>query len=172
LISPEDQIKVLQSQIQALEIQLTFKSETITKLSEQLESVQSNLRDVTDKYESQGQMTKDLTKDMTRQYKGMQDDLLNKINERERIIESLRESLQCQKRDFNSSLELKDSDLEDKRQVIDHLRIKIEDICSQFAHMLSSVVTNIKEKIGNQPELHREQSTPIRCKMEEIQFDL
>jgi len=73
LIPPEDQIKGLQSQVKTLDIQLTFKSETISKLSEQLDALQYTLRDITQKYESEVQLTKDITKDMTSQYKGMQD---------------------------------------------------------------------------------------------------
>lgn len=161
----------MQSQIQALELQLEFKSETIARLTEQLESTQSNLRDVSDKYESETQMTKDITKDMTRQYKGMQDDLLNKINDRERIIESLKDSILCQRRDFDSCLQLKDSDLDEKTQLIDRLRINMEDLCAQFTQMLYCTIENIKDKIGRQPELYRQQLIPLQYKMEEIRFD-
>ena len=157
--------------MQALEIQLAFKAETITRLSEQRELTQSSLRDVTDMYEREGQLTKDIIKDMTRQYKGMQDDLLNKINARESTIQSLRDSLECQKRDFDTSLQSKNRDLEEKGQLIEHLRIHMEELCKHFAQMLSSIMIQMKEKIDSQSDIFRQQSTSIQFKMDELQLD-
>jgi len=169
--SPEDQIKALQSQVQALEIQLNFKSETNTQLSDQYELIQSKLREVTEKYEQEVQVMKDITKDMTRQYKGMQDDLLNKINARERAIQSMRDLLESQKRDFESCLNAKDYELAENRLLIEGLRIRMEELCTQFAQMLSNLTVQVKEKIELPCTSYRQQEKPQPWKLEEIRFD-
>ena len=133
---------------------------------------QVNLRDVTEKYERDTQVTRDIMKDMTRQYKGMQDDLLNKINARERTIELLKDSLECQKRDHEACLQSKNSDLIAKGQMIENLKLKLDELCAQFVQMLSMATTNLKEKIHEQSQSFSYQVKPILVQMEEIQVDL
>lgn len=125
-MSPGDTIKYLESQKQALEVQLTDKSETTADAIAACESMKEELATTTQKYQDEKQLTMDVTKTMTRQYKGMQEELLNKINERERIIQSLKDELETQKvfhseeiASKNRVIEQKDADAAERREETD-----------------------------------------------------
>ncbi|KAL7463271.1 hypothetical protein ACHAXS_003687 [Conticribra weissflogii] len=101
-------------------------------------------------------MSMDVMRAMTRQYKGMQDDLLNKINERETIIQMLRDTLETQQLSHMTQIAAKDEIIERKQAEAAKLREEAEATCKTFAKML--VDTRIKlcnqTKAGDTFSLH------------------
>lgn len=94
---PEERIKYLESQTQALEMQLAYRSEATANAVAECESIREELAHATKKYEDEKKLHNDVTRSMTRQYKGMQEDLLKKITEREETVESLKDELETSK---------------------------------------------------------------------------
>jgi hypothetical protein len=74
---------------------------------------------------------------MTRQYKGMQEDLLNKINERERTISTLRDEIETLKMLHKEEIAQKDIIIKQKDADAEKQKIETEDLCTNFSHILS-----------------------------------
>mmetsp|Transcript_10795 Transcript_10795/g.19575 ORF Transcript_10795/g.19575 Transcript_10795/m.19575 type:complete len:182 (-) Transcript_10795:64-609(-) len=133
---PEDRIKYMESQTQALEMQLAYRSEATANAVVECETIRQELADATQKYEDEKQMSIDVTRSMTRQYKGMQEELLNKINERERIIETLKDELETLKRVHKEQIAQKDDIIQCKDADAEKQRVETENMCKHFANML------------------------------------
>mmetsp|Transcript_6762 Transcript_6762/g.14649 ORF Transcript_6762/g.14649 Transcript_6762/m.14649 type:complete len:162 (-) Transcript_6762:198-683(-) len=133
---PEDRIKYLESQTQALEMQLAYRSEATANAVAESETIREELADATQKYEGEKKMSMDVTRSMTRQYKGMQEELLNKITERERIVETLKDELETLKRVQKEEIAKKDEIIQCKDAQAEKHRIETENMCKQFAGML------------------------------------
>ena len=135
-MEPEDKIKYLESTTQALELQLAHRSETTALALEECESIRQEHKLVTQKLEDEKQMTLDVTRSMTRQYKGMQEDLLNKINERERTISTLRDEIEMLKMLHKEEIAQKDQTILQKHADAEKQKIETEDLCKNFSHLL------------------------------------
>jgi len=167
---PENQIKYLQAQNQALEMQLADRSEMAANVSARYELMKESLRELSDKYAKEKQAGMDITQDMTRQYKGMQDDLLKKINARERTIQDLRDAIEVQRREFDRSLKSKDDEIEFKNSQIERMRQEMETLGTNFAQMLAKSLAHLKERVEMQAANYNEHAIPIQQRMEEFNF--
>ncbi|KAL7532919.1 hypothetical protein ACHAXR_008993 [Thalassiosira sp. AJA248-18] len=145
IVLPEDRIKYLESQTQALEMQLTYRSEATANAVAECNSIREELANATHKYEEEKQMSTDVTRSMTRQYKGMQEDLLNKINERERIIETMKDELETLKAVHEEQMAQKDSIIDADAEKHQKHRVETENMCKHFATLL----VNARLKIIN-----------------------
>jgi len=136
---PEDKMKYLESQTKALEMELAYRSEMTSHAVAECESMRKELAESTHRFEEEKQSTMDITRTMTRQYKGMQEDLLNKINERERIISTLKDELEMQKALHKEQLAEKDRIIEQKDENAAKYRQDIENTFKHFANLLVDV---------------------------------
>ena len=150
IVLPEDRIKHLESQTQALEMQLAYRSEDTANTVAECEAIREELADATQKYESERKMSIDVARSMTRQYKGMQEDLLNKINDRERCIEALKDELEKLKAVHRKKLADKDDVIQQKDADAAKKRVEVEDLCKHFANLLAEarlrLVANTQDK--------------------------
>jgi len=140
---PEDKIKILESEKRALELHLSNRAEMMSCVTKECESVRKSLVEMNQKYEDEKRRTKVLTKDMTRQYKGMQDELLKKINERERMIQDLTDALNELKADCERKMIEKERMVIEKEDCIHRMRTKMDHMCQEFATMLHSCNTKL-----------------------------
>ena len=74
------------------------------------------LIEATQKYDEEKQLSLDLTQNMTRQYKGMQDNLLNKINSCERVIEDLRVAAEVQSKEYEQKVNGKEGIIQERKR--------------------------------------------------------
>ncbi|KAL3756589.1 hypothetical protein ACHAWU_001792 [Discostella pseudostelligera] len=142
---PEDRIKHLESQTQALEMQLAYRSEAAANAVAKCETIRIELADATEKYESEKKFSIDVARSMTRQYKGMQEDLLNKINDRERIIESLKDEIETLKALHKEQIAQKDCVIQRK----DADAIKTRHETEEFVKFFANHLANLRVKIIN-----------------------
>ena len=133
---PEDRIKYLESQSQALEQQLAYRAEATAEAVAEVESIQEKLADATAKLEEEKERSMDMARSMTRQYKGMQEDLLNKINEREREMQSLRDELETLKVTHKEDIAQKNSEIQQKDADIKKQTSETENLCRRFTEIL------------------------------------
>ena len=134
---PEERIKQLETQAQALEMQLSHRAEDNANAIAECSAIRKELAGATQKYESERKLSIDVAQSMTRQYKGMQDDLLNKINERERNIESLKDELEKLKAMHRKQIADKDDVIQQKDADAAKKRVEVEDLCKHFANSSS-----------------------------------
>ena len=142
---PEDKIKYLESQTQALEMQLAYRTEAAANAVAEAEAIREELTTANQKYEDEKQMSVDITKSMTRQYKGMQEDLLNKDNERERIIELLKDELETLKAVHKEQIAQKESIIQQKDADAEKYRVEVENMCKDFVNMLADARLKINK---------------------------
>lgn len=145
LAVPEERIKLLQSQSRALEMELAYRSEAAANAIAKCETIRLELADATQKYECEKVFSIDVARSMTRQYKGMQEDLLNKINDRERIIDTLKDEIEKLKALHKDQVAQKDCVLERKDSDVLKNRIETEELVKLYANQLS----NFRVKIIN-----------------------
>ena len=93
-LSPEDTIVHLQCQVEALQMQLSARSEAASKASCSRDEMQKKVLEMTSKHNEDKEMALAVTRDMTRQYKAMQEQLLDKINTRDNTIHNLRDQIE------------------------------------------------------------------------------
>jgi hypothetical protein len=147
IILPEDRIKYLESQTKALEMQLAYRSESTAINLQECKSLREALVDATHKYEGEQRRSGDVARSMTRQYKGMQEDLLNKINDRERIIEALKDEVSTLKAVHAEQIAQRDSFIQEKDAHAEEQRADTEKMCEQFSRMLVDARLKIMDRI-------------------------
>jgi len=142
---PEDRIRHLESRSRALEMELAYRAEATANAIAKCETIRLELADATQKVHSEKIFSIDVARSMTRQYKGMQDDLLNKINDRERFIETLKDKIETLKELHTEQVAQKDCVIQ--RKVADAVKnqLETEELVQLYAHHLS----NLREKIIN-----------------------
>ncbi len=118
-------------------MQLAYRSEDTTSTVAKCEAIREELADATQKYESEKKMSIDVARSMTRQYKGMQEDLLNKINDRERCIEALKDELEKIKAVHRKQLADKDDVIQEKDADAAKKRVEVENLCKHFANLFA-----------------------------------
>ena len=143
IVLPEDQIRFLQSQAQALELQLVCRSEDTADALAEREKLRIELAEANKRHDNERQMAADITKTMTRQYKGMQEQLLQKVVDRERIIQTLRDEIEAQKAAATAQIVAKESIIQQKDEEFAKCRQEIEDLCKHFANLLEDATTKI-----------------------------
>lgn len=132
----EDKIRILESEKRAFEIQLINRSEMMASVKMECDSIRQSLNEMNQKYDDEKRRNQVVTKDMTRQYKGMQDDLLNKINEREKMIQNLTDTMRELKMNGGRMMDEKDSVIKAKQNEIDQMNRRMDEMCREFASML------------------------------------
>mmetsp|Transcript_8904 Transcript_8904/g.11234 ORF Transcript_8904/g.11234 Transcript_8904/m.11234 type:complete len:170 (-) Transcript_8904:6-515(-) len=135
IVSPEDQIRLLQSQTSSLEFQLACKAEETTDVVAVCGDLRSALAEANKKHQEEKQMTADISATMTRQFKSMQHQLLEKIAERERIIQNLRDELLEAQKQSAEQLAAKERIIQQRDEEAALCRQEIEDLCKHFADL-------------------------------------
>ena len=92
-LTPAEQAKMLLSANQSLKMQLAERQEQAIKAMSSKRELQARVQDLQSDFEKERQGTLEITKDMTRQYKGMQEELLNRVNTLENTITELKDQL-------------------------------------------------------------------------------
>lgn len=142
---PEDKIKILESEKRTLELHLSNRAEMMSCITQECETVRKSLVEMNQKYDDEKRRTKVLTRDMTRQYKGMQDELLKKINERERIIQDLTDSLNALKADCERRIIQKERMMTEKENCINRMKMEMDQMCQEFSSMLQSCNVKLRQ---------------------------
>merc|ERR550514_2459053 len=88
----------------ALVIQLADRSLEATRAIADKRELQGRVEELEKDFEMEQQGTFDITQDMTRQYKGMQEELLNRVNTLENTITELRDQLENSRKKLESTI--------------------------------------------------------------------
>ena len=164
----EQQIQYLTTQTSALESQLAKRSHSTTEAKIQYEDMKKSLAEAINKYEEGKDLTSHLTRDMTRQYKGMQDDLLHKINARERTIDDLQEKLETQSQQMKEVIQEKNEIIEKKNKKISEMETKMEDMCAYFAGLIKKSLEHMKGEVEVHSASYSDNVVPIKSRMKEV----
>jgi uncharacterized protein YukE len=93
VLTPEEQVKLFHSANRSLQMQLAERHEQAVKAMESKRELQERVSALQGAFERERGETFGITQDMTRQYKSMQEELLNRVNALENTNAELRDQL-------------------------------------------------------------------------------
>lgn len=133
--------------IESLERQLVFREEKVQTEMRSRRELQDRVQAYHEDLEREKEDIFEISADMTRQYKGMQEELIAQINKHEQTISEQKDQLeraQLQleevRRQMAVELALKDSEIQEQKQ-------KMEDMAVEFGEMLKETLDKMSEKI-------------------------
>lgn len=133
--------------IESLEQQLVWREEKLQNSLQAQRELQDRVAAYHQDFERERGDIFDISADMTRQYKGMQEELIKQINkleqtvaERDDQLEKLQAALEEVRRQMTVELALKDNEIEGQKQ-------KMEDMAMEFGEMLKETLDKMSEKI-------------------------
>ncbi|KAL0232987.1 hypothetical protein GEMRC1_011734 [Eukaryota sp. GEM-RC1] len=148
-----DAQKLIQAttQIQSLQKLLALKTEQLTKSIAAQNDLRAQLLAYHSDFEKQKEDRFDITSNMTRQYKSLQDELITHLNKVQAETADLRDELEVQKAHYDDQLRLKDSIIEEKNDEIHELNTKIDHMHTEFEEMLSQTLAHMSSKLSSIP---------------------
>lgn len=112
------------------------RTEEASKAIATKRELQSRVEQISRDFEEEKTTTFEITQDMTRQYKGMQEELLSRINKLEETVQQLHDQLadadarqERMMKDKNQIIQMKDDE-------ISQLKAKMDDMAEEFGEML------------------------------------
>lgn len=143
----ESKAKLYQFTCDSLRFQLAERSEAASIATTEQIQMKERLTVLTDECEKVKQDNLELTQQMTRQYKGMQQELLARINKLEDTICQLRDKLSgAEARQLNIIKE-KDVIISDRENDIDELKMRMDAMADEFSRMLKETLDKMKERM-------------------------
>jgi len=145
-LSPQELLRRAAFRIESLERQLAWREEKMAAALNSQKELKERVTLYHEDFEREKASIFDIASDMTRQYKGMQEDLLARINQLEKGVQEQKDALELsrmqleeERRNQAQDLAQKDADMADMRQ-------KMEDMALEFGDMLKETL----DKMGAQ----------------------
>ncbi|GMH84297.1 hypothetical protein TrVE_jg10093 [Triparma verrucosa] len=167
-LGEDDQLKKLQQESLAMQVQRNFDTEVKANAEATARELKMRMADVNRRYEEEKTNTYEITRDMTRQYKDMQETLVSKINQLEGTIQELKDELETNRATFQQKLRAKEKVIGDQEEEIKDMKSKMEGMAAEFGDMLKKTLDKMKERIELNSANFEEQSVPINKRLEEF----
>lgn len=146
-LTPEEQAKMLFSANQSLQMQLADRQDQATKAFAAKRELQIRVGDLQKDFEEERNTTLEITRDMTRQYKGMQEELLNRVNGLENTITEMKDQLELARIHLENTKRDKDLVIAAKDTEIQDLKTKMDEMAQEFGDMLKQTLGKMRERI-------------------------
>ncbi|KAH0571259.1 hypothetical protein SS50377_27560 [Spironucleus salmonicida] len=146
--------KYLQAEqrIQVLERQLLARAEENARLAAEVRNIEQQAKKFSQEVQIERADRSDITSDMTRQFKAMQDELLKDISERERSIEAIRASAAKERIQLESDMKEKNEIIQRKDQEILELKTRLDQLSREFSSILRETLDTISDKIEHKTD--------------------
>ena len=151
-----------------MQVQRNFDTEVKANAEATARELKMRMADVNRRYEEEKTNTYEITRDMTRQYKDMQETLVSKINQLEGTIQELKDELETNRATFQQKLRAKEKVSGDQEEEIKDMKSKMEGMAAEFGDMLKKTLDKMKERIELNSANFEEQSVPINKRLEEF----
>lgn len=167
-LDPETKAKMFMLTCQSLQVQLAERSEEASRSLAAKRELQARVEQISKDYEEEKSMTFEITQDMTRQYKGMQEELLARINKLEETVQDLNDKFAEAQAKNRNEVDQKDAIIRMKDDEIALLNKKLDDMAEEFTDMLSKTLEKMREKIEVNSGNFDAPDVPIQHRMEEM----
>ena len=170
-LTPEEKAKMFMLTCQALQVQLGERSEEASKALAAKREYQGRITQIEKDFQEEQRMTFEITQDMTRQYKGMQEDLLTRINKLEQTILDLNDRIA--ESDIRQERIMKDKNevIRMKDEEIARLNMKMDDMAEEFGEMLRETLEKMRERIEISSNNYDGSDVMIQQRMEELKHN-
>lgn len=164
----EAKAKMYMLTCQSLQVQLAERSEDASKALAEKRELQKKVAQVQKDFEEEQEQTFEMRQDMTRQYKGMQEELLGRINKLEETIQDLNDMLAEADVKHDKVLKEKNAIIQMKDEEISDLKTKMDDMSEEFGEMLRETLEKMRERIEISSGNFDGPDMPIQQRMEEL----
>eukprot|EP00605_Chrysophyceae_sp_TOSAG23-4_P001515 GSChrysophyteH1.ASY1.ANO1.1662.1 assembled CDS len=167
-LDADAKIKFFMLTCQSLQVQLAERTEESSKALAAKRELQARVEQINRDFEDEKNATFEITQDMTRQYKSMREELLNRINLLEESVQSLNDQLADA--DIRQERLLKDKNaiIQMKDEEITELKNKMDDMAEEFGEMLRETLEKMRERIEVSSGSFDAPELPIQQRMEEL----
>lgn len=154
---------------QSLQLQLVHQKKDANKATAERKDLADRFGKLDDERKEEQKTYEDITQDMTRQYKGMQEQLLNNVNTCENTIIQLKDQLELSRVALEETKREKDQIIATKEAEIAEMKAKMEEMAHEFGDMLKETLDKMKEKIEvTNSSFEPETGVPIIRRLEEF----
>ncbi|CEG50031.1 hypothetical protein F443_15164 [Plasmopara halstedii] len=147
VLSAEEKARLFQSANRSLQMQLAERQEITVKTLESKRELQDQVTELQKSFENERKDTFGITQDMTRQYKSMQEELLNRVNTLENANTELRDQLELARVNFQEMKHESNRLIAAKNIEIQELKVKMEEMAQEFGDMLKETLEKMRERI-------------------------
>mmetsp|Transcript_20157 Transcript_20157/g.44804 ORF Transcript_20157/g.44804 Transcript_20157/m.44804 type:complete len:194 (+) Transcript_20157:84-665(+) len=167
-LTAEEKAKLFMLTCQSLQVQLAERSEESSKAMAAKREYKTRVDQIQKDFEEEQKQTFEITQDMTRQYKGMQEELLTRINKLEETIQDLNDRLA--EADVRQDRVMKDKNhiIAMKDQEIHDLKSKMDEMAEEFGEMLRETLEKMRERIEISSNNYEGPDLLIQQRMEEL----
>lgn len=132
----------------SLQLQLAERTDEASKAIASKRELQQRVSQISKDFEEEQKQTFELTQNMTNQYKGMQEELLSRINKLEETVQQLHDQLSDSDSRQERILKDKNAIIAMKDEEIANLKQKMDDMADEFNEMLKVSVTSTAVTLG------------------------
>merc|ERR1712166_722780 len=146
-LTPEEIQDMAKLRIQFLERELMLKKEESTEAIHAKNELRERVKEFHDEFEREKLRTLDITADMTRQYKAMQERFILEVNTLHNNITDLQDQLRTSEKNLERHIEESKQKLDQKDQVIQEQSHKMEEMAAEFGKMLEDTLKKMTDRI-------------------------
>eukprot|EP00899_Mesostigma_viride_P018285 jgi/Mesvir1/26458/Mv16133-RA.1 len=147
-VTPE-MLKRAEAEILALQRQLADRQHEVMRARTEEKEWREKVRAMHSLLDEQKEGTLDITTDMSRQYKSMQEQLIRRIDELEEKNAVLKEQLDLKQLTIDELLMEKDNMNVAHERTVGELRSKMEEMAQEFSDMLKETLDNMTARVVN-----------------------
>lgn len=148
-LTPQELLRRAAFRIESLERQLAWREEKMAAALASQKELKERVALYHEDFEREKASIFDIASDMTRQYKGMQEDMLARINSLEKSVQEQKDALELSRMQLEEERRDKAQELAHKDAEMADLRQKMEDMALEFGDMLKETL----DKMGAQIEI-------------------
>merc|ERR1719389_740231 len=146
-MSVGNQLKAALSEKLALERELALFKERAREAIDDKKQLENQIKELKKDFANEEQAKLEITKDMTRQYKSMQENLMREVNQAHDSIIKLREQLDLSKNNMDSKQRAHQKMIAERDAKIREQKRKMEDMATEFSEMLRQTLEKMKQRI-------------------------
>mmetsp|Transcript_29480 Transcript_29480/g.95039 ORF Transcript_29480/g.95039 Transcript_29480/m.95039 type:complete len:199 (-) Transcript_29480:560-1156(-) len=146
-MSVEDRVAFYRTGATSLQLQLADRTDLMNKAAEERKALEECVAKISAEFEEEQKTAFTITKDMTRQYKGMQEQLVDHITELSRTIQVLQDRLEEAEQQHLATIQEKDEIILLKNKEINEMKAKMEDMAQEFGGMLKETLDKMRQRI-------------------------
>ena len=146
-LTEKDLLVQAQLRIESLEQQLVWREEKTQAALAGQKELQERVAAYHADFEQEKNDIFDISADMTRQYKGMQEQLVERITQLSNTVQDLQDKLDDAESHLAKTVREKDEIIAAKDEEISQMKAKMEDMAREFGGMLKETLDKMRERI-------------------------
>lgn len=146
-LSAMEEAKMFQATCQSLQMQLAERTEEVGRVTEERRQLEAKVATLQQDSHEEHKVAFEITRDMTRQYKGMQEQLVDRITQLSRTVQELQDQLEQAEQHLDKTVKEKERIIQLKDDEINQMKVRMEDMAQEFGGMLKETLDKMRQRI-------------------------